>query len=79
MKNTKLNLRKIKIESFVTNMAEEVSETIKGGVNISSRDFISCNDPSVPPYCPPASNPACTYPTSPLCDLSTENVNVCPY
>lgn len=63
MKNKKLDLQQIKIESFVTKMVEEVSETIKGG-GFSSGKNISCN---------------CTYPTSPLCDLSTENVNVCPY
>lgn len=98
MKNKKLDLRKITVKSFVTNLQGKDSETLKAGMatdNCSqgtcvfacagtgpdtqtacTRDYIACNNPSVPPYCPPASNPECTYPTNPTCGLATD---LCPY
>lgn len=45
MKN-KLNLRELKVKSFVTNLAHEAEHTVKGGAAVRRRDE------TIPPYCP---------------------------
>mgnify|MGYP001792574299 FL=1 len=59
MKNEKLKLRKLKIQSFVTNELDETTVTIKGGTGSYFTRNNQCTRPTIP-YCPVS-----PYPTHP--------------
>ncbi|MGB3466100.1 MAG: pinensin family lanthipeptide [Cyclobacteriaceae bacterium] len=54
----KLNLDKLKIDSFVTNIDKQHYETVKGGVRTSPPTVILC--PVLTGSCDPVSNLECT-------------------
>ncbi len=75
MKKKKLNLNKLKVESFVTSMEEGKEETAKGGFQPISLPLPGCGPLTLPPGCNIITRfgPGCGITQPPRCFPITQN------